>query len=72
MDKDKTEIKKQLRIANWTEISTVEDLPYLSIMKVSAILLLLFVAPFSAHTHEQITLHAPHAIEKRVAIIGKL
>lgn len=41
-------------------------------MKVSAILLLLFVAPFSAHTHEQITLHAPHAIEKRVAIIGKL
>lgn len=41
-------------------------------MKVSTLLLLLFAAPFRAHTHEQITLHAPLTTEKRVAIIGKL
>ncbi|GAB5593460.1 hypothetical protein Unana1_08360 [Umbelopsis nana] len=39
-------------------------------MKVSTLLLLLFAAPCRAHTHEQITLHAPLTTEKRVAIIG--
>ncbi|KAH8553204.1 Prenylcysteine lyase-domain-containing protein [Umbelopsis sp. PMI_123] len=40
------------------------------IMKLAISLLLLFAAPFSAHTHEQTILQPQHVVEKKIAIIG--
>ncbi|KAI8582619.1 hypothetical protein K450DRAFT_226121 [Umbelopsis ramanniana AG] len=39
-------------------------------MKISIALLLLFVAPFNAHSTEQTVLQPQHAVEKRIAIIA--
>ncbi|KAI9290361.1 Prenylcysteine lyase-domain-containing protein [Umbelopsis sp. AD052] len=42
----------------------------LGVMKISVSLLLLFVAPFSAHSIEQTVLQPQQVVQKRIAIIG--